>query len=387
MNDCGQFEDFSLLGGPVHEFGRRLKLVRGRSNSFPLGVAIASVLWLVLGALALSQREEGRLFRPEMIAAHVRLLLAVPLCFLCEAWFDPKLRDFIAMLVRSGVAPEAALPDLERATNQATRVTRSIWPDLICLLIAVGILVITPTADLTRLRSTMGVETEIGQSTLAGGWYWFVAMTVVRFLLFRWLFRLMVWWRLLWRIERLKLTLTPTHPDGVAGLGYLAVVQTQFIPLVVALSAVQSATLAEAIWIGAAPLESAYPMIAAVVALEALLFVAPLFLFLFKLWKCKQEALASYMIMGSQYVNSFDAKWVHAKAPADEPLLGTADIQSLADLSNSMEIVRGLRLAPVSNDMAVSLAVAALIPMAPLWLLSYPMDELLKRLFSALAGG
>jgi hypothetical protein len=386
MNNESRFEDFSLLGGPLHQWGRRLGLVRGQSNSFPLGLAIGPALWLVLAILALAQRDEQRLLAPEMVGAHVRLLAAIPLFFLCEAWLDPRVRAFVTMLVRSGVAPEAATPDLERAIGQSTRAARSVWPDAICFLLAAGILLITPTADLTRLRSTMGVETELGPATLAGGWYWFVAMTVYRFLLFRWMFRLLVWWRLLWRIARMKLYLAPTHPDGVAGLGYLAVVQTQFMPLAAALSAVQSATLAEAIWVGAGSLSTAYPMIALVLALETLLFVAPLFLFLLKLWNCKQEGLASYMTMGSRYVSDFDSKWVHAQAPADEVLLGTGDIQSLADLSNSMEIVRGLNLVPWNKDMLVGLGVAALAPMAPLWLLSYPIDELIKRLFNTLVG-
>ena len=159
MNDERRFEDCSLLGGPLHALGKRLGLVRRQSNSFPLGLVIGGCLWLVLVVLALSQREEQRLLAPEMLGAHVRLLAAIPLFFLCEAWLDPRVRAFIAMLVRSGVAPESSLPDLERAIGQNTRAVRSIWPDAICLALAIGVLVMMPTAHLTRLRSTMGVET------------------------------------------------------------------------------------------------------------------------------------------------------------------------------------------------------------------------------------
>ena len=37
-------------------------------------------------------------------------------------------------------------------------------------------------------------------------------------------------------------------------------------------------------------------------------------------------------------------------APADEPLIGSADIQSLADLGNSFEVVRGLRWVPFTTQ-------------------------------------
>ena len=38
--------------------------------------------------------------------------------------------------------------------------------------------------------------------------------------------------------------------------------------------------------------------------------------------------------------DEFDDKWLRGRAPADEPLIGSADIQSLADLGNSYEVVR-----------------------------------------------
>jgi hypothetical protein len=43
-------------------------------------------------------------------------------------------------------------------------------------------------------------------------------------------------------------------------------------------------------------------------------------------------------------VRKFDAMWVRGGAPADEPLVGSADIQSLADLGNSFEVVRTMRI-------------------------------------------
>ena len=40
-------------------------------------------------------------------------------------------------------------------------------------------------------------------------------------------------------------------------------------------------------------------------------------------------------------MHEFDRKWLYGGAPPDEPLVGSADIQSLADLGNSFEIVKG----------------------------------------------
>ena len=60
--------------------------------------------------------------------------------------------------------------------------------------------------------------------------------------------------------------------------------------------------------------------------------------------------------------------------------MGSGDIQSLADLSNSFEVVRTMRIAPVTRDAIVQLVAATLAPVVPLALTMMPVEELLKRL-------
>ena len=96
--------------------------------------------------------------------------------------------------------------------------------------------------------------------------------------------------------------------------------------------------------------------------------------------------MSDYMVFAARYVNDFEKKWLNtASAPAD-PLLGTPDLQSLADLSNSVGIVRNMRWVPISTRLVISALVAALAPMAPLFLFKYPVAEIAQRLFSKLAG-
>jgi hypothetical protein len=90
--------------------------------------------------------------------------------------------------------------------------------------------------------------------------------------------------------------------------------------------------------------------------------------------------MREYGTLAQRYVREFDDKWLRGGAPAGEPLVGSADIQSLADLGNSFEIVRSMRTAPVTKDAVVQLAVMTLVPVAPLALTMIPLNELLKRL-------
>jgi hypothetical protein len=47
-------------------------------------------------------------------------------------------------------------------------------------------------------------------------------------------------------------------------------------------------------------------------------------------------------------------------------LLGTADIQSLADLGNSFSFVEKMKLLPMGSGTPIHPAIGCLIPMAPL---------------------
>jgi hypothetical protein len=96
--------------------------------------------------------------------------------------------------------------------------------------------------------------------------------------------------------------------------------------------------------------------------------------------------MSDYSALAERYVNEFDRKWLGADPAPGESLLGTADIQSLADLSNSVSIVRDMRLVPVSPSIVKSLAVAALLPLLPLVLFKYPLADLLTKFFGRLAG-
>jgi hypothetical protein len=91
-----------------------------------------------------------------------------------------------------------------------------------------------------------------------------------------------------------------------------------------------------------------------------------------------------YGSLGSRYVREFDLKWLRAVPPTDEPFVGSADIQSLADLANSFEVVKGMRLFPFDKGVLLQTAVISLLPVLPLMLTLISLEELLKRLLGIL---
>jgi hypothetical protein len=49
-------------------------------------------------------------------------------------------------------------------------------------------------------------------------------------------------------------------------------------------------------------------------------------------------------------------------------------------LANSFEVVRTMRIAPITRDALIRLVAATLVPVMPLALTMMPLEELLKRL-------
>ena len=112
--------------------------------------------------------------------------------------------------------------------------------------------------------------------------------------------------------------------------------------------------------------------------------LGPLLVFASQLAEAKRTGLREYGTLAERYVREFDAKWLRGGAPAGEALVGSADIQSLADLGNSYEVVRTMRPVPVTRDTIIQIAAATLVPIVPLALTMMPLEELLKRLLGIL---
>ncbi len=102
-----------------------------------------------------------------------------------------------------------------------------------------------------------------------------------------------------------------------------------------------------------------------------------------KLEAAKRTGLREYGTLAQRYVREYDAKWLRGGAPPDEPLVGSADIQSLADLGNSFDVIKEMRFVPFSLQTVLQLALTTLVPVLPLMLTMISLEELLERLLKA----
>jgi hypothetical protein len=305
--------------------------------------------------------------------------VAIPLFFVAEAAFDTRSRQLIRTLVASRVVRADQLRALGAALQKAVR-----WRDTWVLEAAVAVIALSfilegPRPDLPSAVSTWRTTAD-GHLTPAGWWYSAASFPVFQFLLCRWLARMLIWSQLLWRINCLDLQLIPTHPDLAGGLGGFGVAHVTLAPLSVGFSTMLVATAAEQILYGGTDVSRFVLPVAAGVCVTVLLIVAPLLTFTPRLIRLRQEGLLEYGTLAAGYVRAFDDKWIRHRMQQREPLLGSADVQSLADLANSFNVISHMRVVPISLAQVLVLVAAAALPSLPLALFVVPLDELVLKL-------
>jgi len=256
---------------------------------------------------------------------------------------------------------------------------------LLVFVYGVGILIVwrqNVALDTTTWYATASADGS--KLTLAGLWLGFISLPIFQFVLLRWYFRFFLWTRFLWQVSRIDLQLVSTHPDRVGGLAFLTTAVYAFVPLLVAHGALLSGLIGNRIFHVGATLPDFKVEIFALLLFLLSVVLGPLLVFAPQLAAAKRKGLREYGSLAERYVREFDTKWLRGGAPPDEPLVGSGDIQSLADLGNSYETVRTMRLAPFGKEAMLQLAMATLAPIVPLMLTMMPLEQLLRSLVGIL---
>lgn len=381
--------NFSLvLGGPLYQLLRRVHL---SDDALQMGrqriVVISLLAWLPLLVLAAI---ESRLLPGTVnvafvqdVEVHVRFLLALPMLVAAELLVHLRMRPIARTFLDSELIPVSQRERFVASIDAALRLRNSVPAELVLLALVYGVGVLIVWRQFTALPtdSWYALETSEGaRLTLAGTWYGYVSLPLFQFLLLRWYFRIFIWARFLWQVTRIPLNLVPSHPDRLGGLGFLSQTVYAFSLVVVAHGTILAGQLANRILFLGARLTDFKLQVAVLAGFMALLIFGPLLAVAGQLAKARRNGLREYGALAQRYGRAFEAKWLRGGAPTDEPLMGSADIQSLADLGNSYAVVKEMRLVPITRTAVLQLAAALLLPLAPLLLTMMPLEELLKML-------
>jgi len=386
-------QDFSfVLGGPLFQLLRRahltdddLLLVRKRV------IVISLIAWL---PLLLLSALEGHLLPGSSpvpflydFEVHAKFLVAMPLLIGAELFVHRRMRPLVKQFLVRDLIPTSGMERFSAALASAYRLRNSVLAEvlLIGFVLVVGISIVWRQHTALATATWYATPSPGGSTlSLAGRWYGYVSLAFFQFLLIRWYFRLAIWARFLWQVSRIDLRLVPTHPDRVGGLGFLSITVAAFVPLAVAHGAMLAGQIADRIFFLGAALPQFKVEIVVMAVFLMVLVLGPLLVFAAQLAQVKRTGLREYGALAQRYVREFDAKWLRGGAPAEEPLVGSGDIQSLADLGTGFEVVRTMRSAPITKEAVFQVVAATLLPIAPLALTMMPLEELLKKLLGVL---
>jgi hypothetical protein len=371
-------------GGPTYRLQVRLGLMRANAprtvrRAF-LSILLTWVLLLVLSAM------QGNAIGHQVaipflsdFAVHARFLFAVPILLVAKLILGPCLAHAAHHFVESGLVVKQDFAKFDAAIESGHKWRDSVLAESVILLLAYLGTGAGLVSTAVHVSTWYALNTDSGVALTWAGW-WFVLFCVplLQFLALRWLWRLFLWTQFLWRMNRLDLKLVPTHPDEAGGLAFLGESQRFFGILLFGYSITVAGVLANGVIYDKIPLPHFAPVIAAYVFISVAIVMLPLFLFATTLRKTKVLGLFQYGTLAMEYTSSFHHKWITDRRRTDEALLGTGDIQSLADLGNSYSLVEKMNVVPMGLRTPINLTLACLVPLLPLLLTMMPLGEILK---------
>lgn len=376
-------EDFSLvLGGPLYQLYLRTFLVKPPLDHYKRRIIVISLFaWLPLLILSIiSGTAFGGVKVPFFydIEIHVRFLIALALFIAAELIVHLRLKVIVSEFAERNIVTSESLAGFNRIIKNCMRLRNSMLIELFLLVfvLTVGQLVWRNFLSLdVATWYAVPVEGKM-HFTLPGYWYTFISLPIFQFVMLRWYFRLFIWYRFNWQVSRLPLNLNSLHPDKVGGLGFISNSVYALMPLIIAHTSLVSGMIANRIFHAGATLPEFKLEIAGIIAYLMLLTLMPTIFYIVKIADAKRIGTLRYGTVASEYVNSFRQKWLNQKNDNDQ-ILGTSDIQSLADLTNSFQVTQEMRLLPFNLRSFLQLIVLSAVPFFPLTLTMFKIEDLI----------
>jgi hypothetical protein len=386
-------DHFSLVeGGPIYRFQVAIGMaLPDRSGVIRRALLTTLITWFPLLVLSfLQSRAVGTQVQIPFLydfAAAARFLIGLPLLVIAEAVIDPRLRRAVMHFAMSGLVSAGDLPAFEDTILKVNKRRDSVLAAVVIIACAFAPSIWYKETELLKsgISTWHTIISPSGEGlSFAGWWFGVVSLPLYRLLLFRWIWMIILWALFLRRVTRIELGCIATHPDRSGGLGFLAEAELLFGFIAFATSAVVAGAFGNAIAYEAATVSSLKFLMIAFCVLTVAILSAPLLVLTPNLARVKRKGMHEYAGLGTAYTQAFDAKWIQGRTPEREPLLGTGDIQSLADLSNSFSVVREMRVVLIDKKVLVGLALPAILPLIPLLIAATPADQLMRAVLKLL---
>lgn len=393
-------EDHSIVfplgaGGPFYRLRCSLRLINegrqtlGRQVLSGIGLTWVPLLFLCWLQSLLIKDGAGLSLNGDLLThtpTYARFFVSLPLLILSETAVRSRLEKALSHALVSGVVSPKDRQAYVDLLAGALKWQESRAVEIVLLLLAIFEAQVV--AELMR-EMAHGSWTLMGSSlSWAGMWYFGVSKPFLQFLMFRWLFRLLIWWRVLYGVARLDLIIKPAHPDRRGGLAFIGDAVQAFFPLALAFSASVAGAVADYVLSSGTTEVGLKGFIAGGAGFIFLIFTMPLFFFITPMVEAKDEALFNYEGLAQRYCQAFDQKWNNPHAGAmNVGELAAPEFSSITDMNAMVKGVREMTTLPFTREGLVPLFVAILLPFIPVLALAVPLQDIVKGVLHVLIGG
>jgi len=307
-----------------------------------------------------------------------RFLFVLPVLEFAEAIVAISLPVQVHHFVEAEIVPKHERSRFEASLREVIRIRSSARIEWFIAILAFALAILFRLVLLKDVSASWEYD---GSTTPAGWYYALVSLPVLYFFLLRWLWIFLLWGWFLFLVSRLDLQLTPTHPDHGGGLGFLGWGLASFSTVLMAISAMFSSAVFYQILHKDESIETLKYHIILYVIIALIVLHAPLLVFVSRLSRCRFRGLLEFSSLVLRYDRAFEEKWIEKRfGEPTEPLLGSPDVQSLADIATSYEHVNDMVLIPFDMKGSLVLLAAAVLPMVPLLGTALPLDQIISKL-------
>ena len=382
-----KYKDFSLVsGGLIYSIIIRIQgRLPGNKSLRNRAIIMATLSWIPLALFTtihvLTKGDPGGVGFLADLTMYTRLLFAVPCFILVEKSIDRIFIQYV-QTTEKVIHPDFQ-KQFDKTLNTIDKLSNSWLPEIIILLFIYA-LVIFNWNNMHVFESGRGylVDSATEKLTLAGWYFILFSLPVYQLLVFRWIWRFIIWVYSIIRFSRFEFRLEAMHTDQMAGLGYMNLFPMYFSFLAMVYGSIYASVIAmEILYNGSSLIDYIYNIIFFILAMVFFLY-APLLTYIPLLLRTKARGIYLFGSLNTEHNNDYMEKWIYNKNPKDE-ILGALDNSSLNDITGSYNAVVNMNIVPFNPRMFLTSFLLLCIPFVPLVFTMYSPVELFRNLIKA----
>lgn len=313
--------------------------------------------------------------------AYTKFLIGLPALFIADNFIKYQISNAQIHFVESGIISGNNEGLYETYLKKYRSLEKSEFAQVLIFILAfIIIYLLRSLASYYGKATSWKTDSGTESFTAAGYWYTFISLPLLKYFTLRLVWKFLLWSWFLRKLSKMDLNLVAIDPDRSGGLGFLGTVQISFGILGFAQSAFLSSEIANKVMFSGVPLEE-FKIYFIIIPVITIIYLTPLFFFYKVLSALKLNGIMIFGALSHKYSLNFNDKWVKGiDFEEKEPLLGSADIQSLADIGTSFEVVETMRTLPFSLRNTSTMLILIALPLLPLLTLKYDIMVILEAI-------